>query len=429
MSFLIKENKDFKEKYLYTTLDSGFSVYIVPKDLPTTYALVCCDFGNADRHYLLDGAEYSLPSGTAHFLEHKMFENADGSDAFLEFDRFGGNANAFTSFENTCYYFSCTENFFENLEILLKSVSSVNFTDESVEKEKKIIAREIMMYEDSPTSAMMRNLNKALYHNHPIVSPISGTLETIDTITKETLFKAYNDFYVPSNMSLCVCGNVDSEKVLDFAKRYFSKSTHARPKTLYDPEPSFVSKKEFEIESPIATPLYSIGIKCPPFENQDIKTQRIGTAIRIAISLMFGRSSDFYCDNYEKGIINERFYAGYTQSRNSAHIVVSGSGNEFETVKKLVIDEIEKRKTLPFSEQELLREKRAAYAECIALFDNGEDIVSAMAPTAFLGYDEYDCIELIRDITSEEIKEALNTINTENVALSIVNIKQGKETE
>ncbi|MBR6754770.1 MAG: insulinase family protein [Clostridia bacterium] len=429
MSFNIKENKDFKEKYLYTTLDSGFSVYIIPKDLPTSYAMVCCDFGNADRKYTLDGEEFTLPSGTAHFLEHKMFENADGSDAFLEFDRFGGNANAFTSFENTCYYFSCTENFFENLEILLKSVSSVNFTDESIEKEKKIIAREIMMYEDSPTSAMMRNLYKALYHNHPIVSPISGTLETISEITKETLFKAYNDFYIPSNMSLCVCGNIDAEKVLSFAKRYFSKQTHARPKTVFDTEPKSIKAERIESCAPIATPLYSIGIKCPPFEKQNLNAQRVGTAIRIAISLMLGRSSDFYCDNYEKGIINERFYAGYTQSRNSAHIVISGSGNDFDTVKRLVIHEIEKRKALPFTEQELLREKRAAYAECISLFDNGEDIVSAMSATAFLGYDEYDCIELIRDITSDEIMSALNTIDTNNCSLSVVNIKQGKETE
>jgi predicted Zn-dependent peptidase len=382
--------------------------------------MISCDFGNVDLEYELNGEKFTLPAGTAHFLEHKMFESSDGSDMFLEFDNFGGNANAFTSFENTGYYFSCTDNFFENLDILLKSVSSIHFTDESIEKEKKIIAREIMMYEDSPHSAMTRNLYKSLYHRHPLVTSISGTVESISHIGKEILTRAYNDFYVPSNMSLCVCGDVDAERVKELAEKYFGTPSHPRPKTLFDSEPIAVKNNHACASLPVAVPLFALGIKCEPFEKIDLDAQRRGTAMRLAVSLTFGRSSDFYCDNYEKGLLNERFFASYTQSKNASHLMISGSGADYKKIAELAVKEIEKRKKEFFSDEQILREKRASYAECIMLFDNGEDIVSAIVPTAFLGFDEFDCIELVRDITPDEIRDALNSIDTENFALSVI---------
>lgn len=419
-SFSVKESNRLKEKYYFTRLESGFKITVVPKALPTAYAMVCCDFGGADIAYEIDGERFTFPAGTAHFLEHKMFENEDGSDAFLEFDRYGGNANAFTSFENTCYYFSCTDNFFENLDVLLKSVSSAHFTDASVEKEKKIIAREITMYEDLPSSDVARNLSKALYHRHPTVYPISGTIETISEITKETLFRAYRDFYVPENLSLCVCGNIDPEAVRIMAKKYFGVAKATRPKTLFPNEPTTVKEERITRNALVASALYCIGIKCPPSVDNDREAHRRATAMRLAISLMFGRASDFFCKNYEKGILNERFYAGYTQSRRSAHIIISGSGNEYDAVMNAALQEIERRKEVFFTEEQILREKKAAYAESLTLFDSGEDITASMAVCAHLNYDEYDCIEMLRDITAEEIKDALDSINTDNRAISII---------
>lgn len=419
-SFVLKENKTFKEKYYCLTLENGFKITVIPKDSPTFYAMLCCDFGGTDIEYELGGARFSLPAGTAHFLEHKMFENSDGSDAFLEFDSFGGSANAFTSAENTCYYFSCTESFFENLDILLGSVSALHCSAESVEKEKKIIAREITMYEDLPSSNVVRNLNKALYHAHPTVHPISGTLESIESITPELLMRAYRDFYVPENLSLCVCGNADPEEIKRHAEKYFGAPSAPRPKTLFPKEPTTVAQKRITENAVVASALYCIGIKCAAPERNDLAAQRRATAMRLAISLVFGRASDFYCRSYEKGLLNERFYAGYSQARNTAHIIISGSGNDLEKVASLALQELEDRKKTFFTEEQILREKKAAYAESLTLFDSGEDITAAYAACAHLEYDEFDCIEILRDITSEEIKEALMSIDTANSAVSII---------
>ena len=425
MSFLLKEDKSLREKYFYTTLDSGFKIIVVPKPITSIFAMLCCDFGGSDNVYEKDGVMKTLPFGTAHFLEHKMFENEDGSDAFLEFDNFGGNANAFTSYENTAYYFSCTDNFFENLEILLKSVASVHFSDESVEKEKMIIAREITMYEDSPSSNVNRNLNKALFHKHPVINPIAGTVESIGEINKEILKQAYDDFYVPSNLTLCICGDVDLDKVKSLSESFFGHKKGNRPKTIFESEPITVVSPIVESKAAIATDLYSIGIKHKPFNYNDIDDQKRATALRIAISLTFGRASDFYCKNYESGLLNERFYAGLNLSRNSAYIVVTGSGNNAKSIKDLVVSEIERRKIDFFTEEQIKREKKAAFAECLTLFDNGEDVVAAMSTTARNDFDEYDCIEILKNISSDDIKEALMSVNTENISISIV--KKGIE--
>ncbi len=424
-SFSLKENKELKEKYYHTRLESGFKITVVPKALSASYAMICCDFGGADIEYEKDGEGFTLPAGTAHFLEHKMFENEDGSDAFLEFDAFGGNANAYTSFENTCYYFSCTDNFYENLNVLMKAVSSAHFSDASVEKEKMIIAREITMYDDMPSSNVARNLSKALYRNHPTVYPVSGTLESISQITKETLFRAYNDFYVPKNLALCVCGDADPEKIKEMAEKYFGVGKGERPKTVFPKEPLTVNKERTVQNAVVASELYCIGIKCPPQAENNLVSHRRATAMRLAISLMFGRASDFYCQNYEQGLLNERFYAGFTCSRKSAHIIVSGSGSEYETVYEKVIAEIESRKKIFFTEEQILREKKAAYAVSLTLFDSGEDITAAMSEMASLDYDEFDCIEILRDITAAEIKEAIDSIDTSNRAISI--IQKGKD--
>lgn len=426
IEFIKKEDNTLNECYYSAKLPSGLKIIVIPKDFPNLFAMVCCDFGGGDLKYRTAEGDFSLPSGTAHFLEHKMFETPDGGDAFSEFDNFGGNANAFTSYESTCYYFSCTENFFDNLHILLKAVSQVNVSDASVEKEKKIIAREIMMYEDQPTSKLTRNLCKAMYHNHPVAMPIAGTVETISEITKDILLRAYRDFYTPENLTLCVCGKVDMQEIADLAQKYFPEKGNKRPLTLIDEEPQSVKERVCTYNSPVAAPLFSIGFKCKSPQAPSVESFRRASAIRIAISLTFGRASDFYCENYGCGLLSERFFGGYNQSKTTAYVVVTGSStNPYEVLSRAKA-EILKKKEQFFTQEQFLREKKAAFAECLSLFDSGEDITATFATDGRLPYDEYDCVNILRSITFEEVREALLSIDTENCAISIVESKKGE---
>ena len=145
------------------TLPNGLQVTVVPrKDFQKKIAYFATDFGSIHTAFRLDGAEYRVPAGIAHYLEHKRFDLPGDRDVSAEFAELGANANAFTSYDMTAYYFSCTSRFSECLKLLLEFVSTPYFTRESVDKERGIIDQEIGMNEDNPDSVGFEMLAGAM---------------------------------------------------------------------------------------------------------------------------------------------------------------------------------------------------------------------------------------------------------------------------
>ena len=205
---------------LYTAaLDNGLEIRVVPKkDFSTFYAAFATNYGGACRRFTVDGRALDTPAGVAHYLEHKMFDLPNGDNALNILSANGADPNAFTSSGITCYYFQCTEGFEENLRMLLHFVSTPYFTDETVQKEQGIIAQEIRMGEDNPGMRVYYNLLEMLYAHHPIRDRVAGTVESIAEITAQTLYDCHKVFYAPSNMVLCVEGDVDPEQVARIAE-------------------------------------------------------------------------------------------------------------------------------------------------------------------------------------------------------------------
>ena len=144
---------------------SGLEVKIIPKKQKKAYALFATHYGSMDNCFKTEQDEdfITVPDGIAHFLEHKMFENEDGSDTFAKFAENKASANAFTSNEMTAYLFSTTENHYENLETLIELATKPYFTEENVKKEVGIITQEINMYRDDPYYRVWFGLINALY--------------------------------------------------------------------------------------------------------------------------------------------------------------------------------------------------------------------------------------------------------------------------
>ena len=165
VDFTVKENKMLGEKYYMFKHKTGLDVYVFPKKMTTSYALFATRYGAVDNRFKLsDDKDFtSVPDGIAHFLEHKMFECEGGVDAFELYAKTGANANAYTSNTMTAYLFSCTEKFYESLEILLNFVTHPYFTEETVRKEQGIIGQEIRMYDDHPGARLEKGLLNALY--------------------------------------------------------------------------------------------------------------------------------------------------------------------------------------------------------------------------------------------------------------------------
>ena len=198
----------------WQTLPSGLTVLVRPMPgYSSTHVIYATKFGSIDRDFRLGEREVHLPAGVAHFLEHKMFDMPDGRNVLSDFAALGASPNAFTGTGHTAYYFTGSENFMENLRLLLTYVSTPYYTEESVAKEQGIIGQEICMGEDSPGYAGYFQLLSALYDHHPIRENIAGSVESIAQITPETLYACHKAFYDPANMMLCVVGDVKPEDV------------------------------------------------------------------------------------------------------------------------------------------------------------------------------------------------------------------------
>ena len=185
-------NSTINERYRKYLHSSGLEIYIIPKKMSTAYAIFGAKYGSLHNKFICNGEQITIPDGVAHFLEHKLFSNEDGTDSFERFSMLGADANAYTSFNRTAYLFNCTESFEESLEELLKFVTHPYFTEENVNSEKGIIAEEIKMYEDSPYDKCYYGMLDGLYEKHSIKRNICGSVESISDITPDTLYRCYH---------------------------------------------------------------------------------------------------------------------------------------------------------------------------------------------------------------------------------------------
>lgn len=415
------ENSALGEKYYYTRHKSGLDIYVIPKKLTGSYALFSTRYGAIDNCFKLaeDKEFVKVPDGIAHFLEHKMFENEDGSDTFARFAKYGADANAFTSSEMTAYLFSCTEHFDENLEILLDYVTKPYFTPQTVEKEQGIIGQEIRMGEDNPGRALYYNLMEALYEKSQIKLNVAGTVESISHITADLLYSCYRTFYNLSNMMLVVSGDVTTEQVLKTADKILPTQEEKHIVRSYNDEKPEVNKKRVTAQFEVARPMFMLGIKDTNIG--DTAEYRLGKMVAgdMLFSLLFGGTSEFSIDVYESGLVRN-FRANYELDHVYGMGVLSGEADDPEEVYGKFVNYIEKKKKSGFKKEDFERIKRASYAGIAKMFDS-----TRVANTfTYLRHDDidiFDYVEAAKNVRFEDMMPLMNELFDEKYyAMSII---------
>ncbi|HOV42325.1 MAG TPA: pitrilysin family protein, partial [Syntrophothermus lipocalidus] len=158
-------------------------------------------------------------NGTTHFIEHLLFKGTatrTAKDIAEAFESIGGQLNAYTSKEYTCFYArTLDENFEEALDILFDMVFNSVFMDKDLLTEKGVIVEEIGMYEDSPDELIHDVFSQLLWRNHALGRPILGTKETVMALKRESVIEYYRQYYVPSNMVIAIAGNINNSMVRD----------------------------------------------------------------------------------------------------------------------------------------------------------------------------------------------------------------------
>lgn len=310
------------ERAVTFTHASGLTVCVLEKPLHTYYALLGTNFGSIHRDVKIDGIRYTLPDGTAHFLEHKLFDRPDGSDAFAQFAAIGADANAFTTYLSTACLFDCTERFEEALEVLLRFVTTPHFTKATVAKELPIIGEEIAADRDSPAETLYGDILKALYQKHPVRRAILGSRGSIAKLTPELLTTVHRAFYHPARLTLCVAGRVSPEEVEAICDRVFAAPPPPPPTVDHLPprEPAAVAKPRFVRRMNVSQPTVALGVKLLPEPGEDVP--HTAAALEVLGCLLFGESSALSHRLYREGTISASLSYEATVNDSFGHLIV-----------------------------------------------------------------------------------------------------------
>ena len=408
-------------EHLYKTiLPNGLTVLVVPKKgFQRKIAYFVTDFGAIHTDFTLDGVPFQVPGGIAHYLEHKLFDMPD-MDVTARFAALGATPNAFTSYDVTAYYFSCTEHFDNCLELLLKFVSTPYFTEESVQKEQGIIGQEIGMNEDNPDTQSFEELVRLMYRKHPVTVPILGTKETIAQITPELLNACHRAFYRPENMMLCVVGDVDPERVAAMAQELLPQSNAQVNRVDTWPEEMTCIAGQARRSMEVAMPIFQLGFKCEPPENGEpgIRAEAIG---ELAAEALFGESSALYLRLYEQGLIDTSFGGGFDTLDGMAMLVASGDSQNPEAVRDEILQEAQRLVKEGILEETLLRMKRSALGRRIRELDSFDSTAFRICAYHLSGFDYFRFPQIYASITQGDILEFLRRVVTaDRCALSVI---------
>ena len=415
----VETSQELNESTFHTTLENGLNVYICKKKgfgkkigmFGTKYGSVVNDFVD-----ITTGKRIKVPDGIAHFLEHKLFEK-EGANALDLFSKMGVSSNAYTSFDQTVYFFETSEKLEESIVMLVKLIKEPYFTDENVAKEQGIIGQEISMYDDDPTFMVYFNALRAMYQKNPVRIDIAGTIESISHITKELLYTCYNTFYSPQNMFFLVVGDVDVDKTIDIIdeniKKYETKvNTDAKIEKFTANEPKEIAKKEITQKMEIYLPQLCIGYKLPLSSGEDITKNEI--IVSIISDMFFSKQSDFFEKEYNEGKVNGSIDMQYEGSDTFSHVILSTTSTDIDIIENDLLNYIEEIKEKEIDGELFKIIKRKKIGEAILSSDSLNVSYRRVIDSILSNTRVYADIEILKEITSKDIKEFLHKLNEDN---------------
>ena len=420
----IIDNNKIKEKMYVEKLDNGLTVMIVPKKgEQKKYIIWGVNFGSVDNKFMIDDEVTKIPDGIAHYLEHKMFEQRSGINSLDTLSSLGVNANAFTTNNFTAYLYECTDNFYLALDEFMDYVQNPYYTAENVEKERGIIEQEISMYDDEPEWQLYMNAMKLMYHKNPVRIDIAGTKETIAEIDENTLYKIYNNFYVPENMAIAVCGDFEPEKILQEIKnRMTLKMLNKKITRICEEEPEEIFEKKKVVQMEISRSIFMIGYKVKLNADENIVKKDL--SIEILSNIIFGSSSNLYKKLYEEGFILSEFEFDFEYARDYAHYIIQGSSDNPEKVINEIKNEVDFFLNQGIKEEDFSRIKKKVYGELVKSYNDVQSIGNSAISNYFKNINIFDFFEEFDSLSKEYTEQVLKEVFVENKkVISIVESK------
>ena len=400
---------------------SGLDIFICEmKGFSSIEALFGTKYGSVNTMFRTSAdREYTtVPEGIAHFLEHKLFENED-CGVFELYARTGASGNAFTSFDKTCYLFSCSKNYEDNLRILLDFVQKPYFTKENVDKEMGIIGQEIKMTNDNPEWRVFFNMLSGMFREHPVKTDIAGTVESIAHIDAELLYKCYNTFYNLNNMVLSIAGNISADKVLEICDECLRPCEDNGLETVFPDEPAEIVRAEIREKLPVGASIFDLGYKCAPRSGREML--RAAAAASVISSLLSDPAQPMCERLLKEGIVNSTFGGEVFYGSGYFTLNFSGESDRPETVREAIFAEIDRLVAEGIDEKDFQRIKKSSYGMLIRELNNVEAVANLMLNSYMEGVGPYDAIDMLSELTADDVAELMRSeLRRDRCVLSVI---------
>lgn len=382
---------------------SGLDIYICEMNgFSSIEALFGTKYGSINTMFKTAAdTEYTcVPEGIAHFLEHKLFENED-CKVFELYAQTGASGNALTSFDRTCYLFSCSKNYEENLKILLNFVQEPYFTKENVDKEMGIIGQEIKMTNDNPEWRVFFNMMKGMYHAHPVKNDIAGSVESIAKIDADLLYKCYDTFYNLNNMVLSIAGNISAEKVLEICDECLHPCEDKGLECVFPDEPDEIVEAEVREELPVGASIFNLGYKCTARSGKERLKDIL--AASTATSLLTDPALPLCEKLLKDGVINSTFGGEVFYGDSYFAVIFSGESDSPELIRDSLFNEIDRLLSEGINEKDFQRIKKSSYGMLVTELNNVEAVANLMLSAYMENVSPYDTIEVLSELTSTDV--------------------------
>lgn len=411
-------NERYQEHYVEETLDNGLHVVLWQKpDYEKSLFMMATPLGAMDMKQVDEqGKEYHFPAGIAHFLEHKMFEMGD-KDVMDLFSKMGANVNAFTSYTETAYYFSTSNDIRKPLNLLLDFVQSLQITEESVEKEKGIIIQELNMYKQMPDNRLLMETFSSLYEHHPLKYDIGGDDESVSSITLEQLQECYRLNYHPSTMVLVGVGNHDPKEILALIKENQASKTFPKISNVHRlpfEEPEEPARTDFSFTMDVSIPKTAYAYKLSGVKDAMERAKK-EWCLKTMLDAHFSSLNPAFQGWIDEGIIND--YVGSEVDLGEDHglLMFYAETDEEERFEQIIKETMQAIMKAEIDEDVLLRLKRRYFGQSIRSLNSFDDIAITYIRNYFEGLDFFEAMDVLYDITLEDLQDACRMLNDQYV--------------
>ena len=408
--------------YKYKTLKNGLT--IVGEEIPYLKSVSLGVWINTGSRL-----ESAKESGVSHFIEHMLFKgtkNRSAKDIARDIDSLGGEINAFTNKECTCYYVHLLdEHINKGIDVLSDMILNSSFNSDDIDKERFVILEELKMYEDSLDDLSYDLLAENIYPNDGLGRNILGNRDTIKNLSREDILNHYNKYYLPNNAIISICGNFKFNEVVKVIEDKFENWEPKDVDILVKEAkftPCFVAKNKDSEQVNIA-----ISLKAIPEESE-----KEAYALAVVNNVFGGSTSSRLFQNIreDKGLVYS-IYSSQTLFRKCGELGIFASTSEeyLKEVYDLIIKEIKEIKENYITEEELEQSKKQLKGNYILSLESINAKMLSHGESMLLNNkikDEDEIIEHINSVNMEQVKAIINKVfNIENLGVCIV----GKDVE